>query len=339
MATMSVAENAPIAKERSPRSAQQQLALGSLAGALYVLFGLWIVLAGLPYLWDMIVVGPDGTPYMNEFLSATLLLMLCGAAAFGIAYIGYQLIRTQHLNGLRAGIFFAAVMIFLSLWIGEAIGNASERGEEDTMGLVIGGIITAVLLGISGFLFLQPGWGRLVESVDEQGWFHGTSFKANQGVRVRRGTVLGVLILGLCGIVTLILHSGFGSERYVANNWVWLIPGTAGNYGLPLMYKVHLVMPVLMGLALIVFSWRLVNVPVFADFLIATEAEMNKVSWTTRRRLIQDTIVVLVTVFLMTLFLFLVDIMWIQILSNPYVGVLQYNPREQQKQQQEKNQW
>ncbi len=79
--------------------------------------------------------------------------------------------------------------------------------------------------------------------------------------------------------------------------------------------------------------------PVFADFLIATEAEMNKVSWTTRRRLIQDTIVVLVTVFLMTMFLFLVDIMWIQILSWPYVGVLQYNPREQQKQQQEKNQW
>ena len=33
------------------------------------------------------------------------------------------------------------------------------------------------------------------------------------------------------------------------------------------------------------------------DFLIATEAEMNKVSWTTRKRLVKDTIVVLVTVF------------------------------------------
>ena len=41
---------------------------------------------------------------------------------------------------------------------------------------------------------------------------------------------------------------------------------------------------------------------------IATEAEINKVSWTTRKRLIQDTTVVLVTVFLFTLFLFVVDI-------------------------------
>ncbi len=30
-------------------------------------------------------------------------------------------------------------------------------------------------------------------------------------------------------------------------------------------------------------AWRVVNVPSFADFLIATEAELNKVSWTTRR--------------------------------------------------------
>ena len=48
-------------------------------------------------------------------------------------------------------------------------------------------------------------------------------------------------------------------------------------------------------------AWRgMVNFPAFADFLIATEAEMNKVSWTTRKRLVQDTIVVLTTVVLMT---------------------------------------
>ena len=66
----------------------------------------------------------------------------------------------------------------------------------------------------------------------------------------------------------------------------------------------------------------MVNVPSFADFLIATEAELNKVSWTTRRRLIQDTIVVLVTVVLFTLFLFVVDVAWGQILSLKAIGVL-----------------
>ena len=37
---------------------------------------------------------------------------------------------------------------------------------------------------------------------DEQGWFHATSFKGNQGVRVRRATLLGVLVIGLTGIRT-----------------------------------------------------------------------------------------------------------------------------------------
>jgi len=333
---MSVAENAPVTTEPTPRGLQQQLAVGSLLGALFVLLGLWVTLAGLPLVWANVLHVPE---YVNEFLSATLLMMLCGVAAVVIGYAGYLLIRSQHQPGLRAGIFFAAVMLFVALWVGEGIASLSEaRGE--TIGLTIGGIVTLALLGGAVFLFLQPGWGRILETVEDQGWFHGNSFKANQGVRVRRGTVVGVLTLGICGIVTLVLHRSFGFETPdLANDWLWIVPGTAGEYAVPLIYRVHVLMPLLLGIALVYFAWRVVNVPAFADFLIATEAEMNKVSWTTRRRLIQDTIVVLVTVVLMTLFLFLVDIMWIQILSNPYVGVLQYNPRDQQKQQQEKNQW
>ena len=62
--------------------------------------------------------------------------------------------------------------------------------------------------------------------------------------------------------------------------------------------------------------------PAFADFLIATEAEMNKVSWPTRQGLYQDTIVVLVTTIFLTLFLLVVDWFWGALLSNPYIGVL-----------------
>jgi preprotein translocase SecE subunit len=334
---MSVAENAPITRERTSRGLQQQLAFGSLLGALYVLIGLWVVLAGLPLAWISGLHIADAIN--NDYLSTTLLGMVCLAAACGIGYLGYLLLHNHHQPGLRSGIFFAAAMIFVSLWIGEAIANAGSENDP-AIAITIGGIIAAVLLAGTGFLFLQPGWGGLLEQVEEMGWFHAVPFKPSQGVRVRRWTVIGVLVLGACGIVTLIMHRSFGYERPgLTNDWFWNIPGTAGEYALPLMYKVHLLMPILLLVLLVYFSWRLVNVPVFADFLIATEAEMNKVSWTTRRRLIQDTIVVLVTVFLMTLFLFLVDIMWIQVLSNPYVGVLQYNPRDQQKQQQDKNQW
>ena len=42
--------------------------------------------------------------------------------------------------------------------------------------------------------------------------------------------------------------------------------------------------------------FRLVNLPKFADFLIAVEAEMNKVSWPTRTELFRSSVVVIVTI-------------------------------------------
>ena len=65
-----------------------------------------------------------------------------------------------------------------------------------------------------------------------------------------------------------------------------------------------------------------INLPPFADFLIATEAELNKVSWTTRKKLYQDTIVVLATVALMAGFLFTMDWTWKVVLSWRPIGVL-----------------
>jgi preprotein translocase subunit SecE len=58
------------------------------------------------------------------------------------------------------------------------------------------------------------------------------------------------------------------------------------------------------------FSFRLVNVPRFADFLIAVEAEMNKVSWPTRSELFRSSIVVIVVLVLLSAVLFLYDIIW-----------------------------
>ena len=57
-------------------------------------------------------------------------------------------------------------------------------------------------------------------------------------------------------------------------------------------------------------AYRLVNVPVFADFLIAVEAEMNKVSWPTRIELIRSSAVVLITIFLLAAVLFGFDAFW-----------------------------
>ena len=89
------------------------------------------------------------------------------------------------------------------------------------------------------------------------------------------------------------------------------------------------------------FAYRVVNLPTFAEFLIATEAEMNKVSWTSRRRLYQDTIVVLVTTVLLTLFLLVVDLFWGWLLSRQTVGVLPSKATDTQQKagQREETRW
>jgi preprotein translocase subunit SecE len=75
------------------------------------------------------------------------------------------------------------------------------------------------------------------------------------------------------------------------------------------------------GLGWLIF--RIVHFPPFAEFLIATEAEMNKVSWTNKEDLIRFTSVVLTTVVIMALFLFLVDTLWTFLLR--FIGVLQFS--------------
>ena len=81
-------------------------------------------------------------------------------------------------------------------------------------------------------------------------------------------------------------------------------------------------MPAALALVLGWVIFRIVHFPPFAEFLIATEAEMNKVSWTSKEDLYRATIVVLATVLLMAIFLFVVDWLWLFILRN--IGVLQF---------------
>jgi preprotein translocase subunit SecE len=71
---------------------------------------------------------------------------------------------------------------------------------------------------------------------------------------------------------------------------------------------------------LIWICYRIVNIPRFADFLIAVEAEMNKVSWPSRTELIRASLVVLFVVFLMATVLFGYDLLWEWII-NDLIGI------------------
>ncbi|MCI0361827.1 MAG: preprotein translocase subunit SecE [Planctomycetaceae bacterium] len=66
-------------------------------------------------------------------------------------------------------------------------------------------------------------------------------------------------------------------------------------------------------------GYRAVNDPTFADFLIAVEAEMNKVSWPTQSELIRASLVVIILIFGLTMVLFTYDLILSWILN--YLGV------------------
>ena len=122
-------------------------------------------------------------------------------------------------------------------------------------------------------------------------------YKRNQGRITRLATLIAAVLVGGIGAVLL--------GRQFTGNLIL-------QYGLPVV--------LILGLGALM-AW-IVNRPKAADFLIATEAEMNKVSWTSKDDLYRATTVVLATVLLMTVFLFAVDWLWLFILRN--IGVLQF---------------
>lgn len=115
--------------------------------------------------------------------------------------------------------------------------------------------------------------------------------------------------------------------------------GTTTYASIMLLPSVRFTVPLLLMALAIWVAWRIVNLPSFADFLIATEAEMNKVSWTTRQRLVQDTIVVLMTMVLMAFFLFLVDVAWGKLLSSKPIEVLKIAKPTAKNDQQKQQRW
>lgn len=112
-------------------------------------------------------------------------------------------------------------------------------------------------------------------------------YKRNQGRLVRQFTCLAVWI-----VVALAAWRMHEYLRVVAIN----LPGS-------LAY----VLPVVVLIAGMWVGYRLVNYPPFADFLIAVEAELNKVAWPSRAELIRASVVVIVLMFGLTLVLFAYD--------------------------------
>jgi preprotein translocase SecE subunit len=413
--------------EVASASALDRMAIASLAGTAYLLGTLGIVFYLLPSLWQSLGAGDTAG-----------LLVLRGliqlAALTVLLVFGARLLGPKAAPGIRAGIFIGLVGFLLALLLTRWASLWIEHWSFDSrlFGPSMGAILTAGvgvgLLALGVYFFCRPGSERLLIQGEEQGWLHARPYKPLQGVRVRRGTTFGILLLIGAGIWTMLAH---GTLRKGSPDWQLNVPFTGsvvvesrgdvkaeefdkylgnvpdwqtrledhtlvvdryvlqeinqsvdparyvkiiergeskfdtnavverGEYndeikklkdngeiepqvaaplsaagpvsyrGLTLLPSLQFTVPLLMLAAGLWLAWRIVNVPVFADFLIATEAEMNKVSWTTQRRLVQDTIVVLVTVVLMAFYLFSMDVVWKAVLSWEPIGVLKFSSDNQ----------
>ncbi len=139
--------------------------------------------------------------------------------------------------------------------------------------------------------------------------FSAEMYKRSQGRRMRQLTVAGLGLFLAWGLYALSQQLASAKPAdWDSGRWIWVAYGV----------------PVLIGAVLSWGLFRVYNWPRFADFLIATEAEMGKVSWSTRPELQRATIVVVLTLFLLSGFLLSVDFAWSWVLEQ--IGVLQ--PRE-----------
>jgi preprotein translocase SecE subunit len=294
-----------------------RLAVGSLVGTLYVFASLAILFEAVPAAWRLVVPGAEGA------VGQTLLLLLDAAVAVGLVWLGRRLLGPQPAHGIRAGIFFGVLGVLVIALVTRGVGGSLESaagGSVSTTGAAITSAIGLVLLVALAWSFFRPAFDAWLVTVEDQGWFSATAYKASQGVRVRRGTMVGILVLAGCGVYTLLARETLRTSA--SADWQVTIPFTDGHT-VTLLPDVQFTLPLLLAAASLWLAYRVVNFPAFADFLIATEAELNKVSWTTRKRLVQDTIVVLTTLVLLTAFLFIVDVLWFKILSSPWIQVLQ----------------
>jgi preprotein translocase subunit SecE len=104
----------------------------------------------------------------------------------------------------------------------------------------------------------------------------------------------------------------------------WTRGVTAAGVGVIVAFGIHWLLEelkgvaginefVLAGIAVLIvalfgaLTWWLLNKPVIVDFMIATESEMRKVNWPTRKEIIGSTWVVIIGTFLVTTFLFIID--------------------------------
>ncbi|MBN1437590.1 MAG: preprotein translocase subunit SecE [Sedimentisphaerales bacterium] len=132
-------------------------------------------------------------------------------------------------------------------------------------------------------------------------------YKKGQGYYTRLGTAAGLGILSIYGCYALYnkLAVLLDDDYLGPVKGVWT----------------QALVPVVL---LAIFAWfifKIVNTPKYADFMIATEGEMKKVSWSSKKEIVSSTKVVIITVAIVAVLLAVVDHAFAWFFN--WIGVLQ----------------
>lgn len=120
-----------------------------------------------------------------------------------------------------------------------------------------------------------------------------TIYKKGQGYWTRMGTALGAGFIGvmfsfeLYDKIPTFLSGDQVRDRHIA-----------------------MISAAIFLVAFAVWSWWYMNKPSTVDFLVATDSEMKKVNWTTRKELIGSTKIVILFMFLIAIYLFACDLIF-----------------------------
>lgn len=116
-------------------------------------------------------------------------------------------------------------------------------------------------------------------------------YKRNQGRIARQGTFAALAVLVALGAWSL---SAFNQDKGPT---------------------LHYTIPGILLLAGLWASFRIIQMPSFADFLIAVEGEMNKVSWPSRGELFRASLVVIAVIFFLAALLFTYDLVLTELIE------------------------
>ena len=141
----------------------------------------------------------------------------------------------------------------------------------------------------------SKGSGSLASFVPKE-LFQAGVYKASQGRTVRMVTAVtfGVII----ALTAWRLYAGLITS---AEGLRWGVPAAVLALGWWLCY-------------------RAIHVPKFADFLIAVEAEMTKVSWPTQTELVRSSLVVIFFIVSLAAILFMFDLVWRTVFQ--FIGII-----------------